>query len=117
MHLNCRLRDGLIADTTEMTAPVKSSQNARALIDRLVKLTSTIPGLDSSLMVFQYSSPVIVALLLRLAKIRQSSSPKDATGLVGVAAGVTKAAASVSDARVIMRAFGEAWPRMGVMGC
>ncbi|GFZ50830.1 hypothetical protein JCM24511_08588 [Saitozyma sp. JCM 24511] len=85
---------------------------------RLTRLTSTIPGLDASLMLAQYTSPLIVALLLRLARFRaahphlrfglrgRGSVKGGGEGLVRLAEGWGRAAASVADARVIMRAFG-----------
>lgn len=92
----------------------------RLLLDRLTKLVSSIAGLDASLMLVQYSSPLIIALLLRLVKFRAAHPrvrfgvekggipvPGSSAGLVNFAAGLGKAAVSIGDARVIMRAFGE----------
>ncbi|ORY35488.1 hypothetical protein BCR39DRAFT_461593 [Naematelia encephala] len=99
-------------------SPLASPQ---ALLARLTKLTSTIPGLDASLMLAQYSSPIVIALLLRLAKFRANhprlSLQMSRAGAVGVkvdggfglvklAEGWARAAGSIGDARVIMRAFG-----------
>ncbi|KAK4684409.1 hypothetical protein P7C73_g5772, partial [Tremellales sp. Uapishka_1] len=92
----------------------KAIASPRALLARLVKLTSTIPGLDASLMLAQYSSPLIITLLLRLAQFRAAhprirmggGKASGGFGLVKLAEGWAKAAGSIGDARVIMRAFG-----------
>jgi hypothetical protein len=92
-------------------------QASKVLLARLTRLTATIPGLDASLMLVQYSSPIVIALLLRLAKfradhprIRMSDKAVAAgagAGLVRLATGWGKMAGSVGDARVVMRAFGK----------
>ncbi|WVF67564.1 hypothetical protein IAT40_002322 [Kwoniella sp. CBS 6097] len=97
------------------------STRSRILLARLTKLTGTLPGLDASLMLFQYSSPLVIALLLRLATLKSRYAflrnnkgvaaaagvgVKGGFGLVQLAEGWGKAALSVSEARVIMRAFG-----------
>ncbi|WWD19171.1 hypothetical protein CI109_103629 [Kwoniella shandongensis] len=99
------------------TKSVSPFSSPALLLARLTKLTSTIPGLDASLMLAQYSSPLIIALLLRLASFRAqhprlrlalgggNSSP-GGFGLVKLAEGWGRAAGSIADARVIMRAFG-----------
>jgi hypothetical protein len=71
-------------------------------------------------MLAQYSSPLVIALLLRLARLRaahprlglqsRGSGAAMRVGgerLVRLAEGWANAAGSVADARVIMRAFGE----------
>ncbi|OWZ37750.1 hypothetical protein LQV05_005733 [Cryptococcus neoformans] len=92
----------------------------KLLLARLSRLTSTIPGLDASLMLAQYSSPIVIALLLKLAafkarhpKVTFASGAGKRTltvdggfGLAKVAEGWGKAAGSIGDARVVMRAFG-----------
>ncbi len=84
----------------------------KVLLARLTKLTSTIPGLDASLMLAQYSSPLVIAFLLGLARFRQahprlSTKGYNGNGLIKLAEGWAKAAGSIGDARVIMRAFGQ----------
>ncbi|WVR09493.1 hypothetical protein IAU60_006561 [Kwoniella sp. DSM 27419] len=83
------------------------------LLHRLTKLTATLPGLDASLMLVQYSSPLVITLLLRLAALRAryplfklGRGKPGAFGLVKLAEGWGKAAGGIGDARVIMRAFG-----------
>ncbi|KAK8854683.1 hypothetical protein IAR55_003422 [Kwoniella newhampshirensis] len=99
--------------TSKSVSPFSSPTR---LLSRLTRLTSTIPGLDASLMLAQYSSPLVIALLLRLASFQAryprltlavggKSSP-GGFGLVKLAEGWGRAAGSISDARVIMRAFG-----------
>ncbi len=72
-------------------------------------------------MIAQYSSPMVIALLLGLAKFR-AAHPRirlsflnngekaviagAGTGLIKLAEGWGKAAVSIGEARVIMRAFG-----------
>jgi len=84
----------------------------KVLLARLTKLTQTIPGLDASLMLAQYSSPLVIAFLLGLAKFhaahpRMNTKGPAGAGLLSLAEGWGKAAVSIGDARVIMRAFGE----------
>ncbi|EIW68358.1 hypothetical protein TREMEDRAFT_32090 [Tremella mesenterica DSM 1558] len=89
------------------------------LLARLTRLTSTISGLDASLMLAQYSSPFVIAILLRLARFRADHPRVRMTvaakrevvsdrgmALTRLAEGWGRAAGSIADARVIMRAFG-----------
>jgi hypothetical protein len=76
---------------------------AKYLLARLSALTSTLTGLDGALMLAQYSSPLIIALLLRLAKLRKDGGRE----LLGLAGGLAVAGASIGDARTVMRAFGK----------
>nr|XP_018261609.1 uncharacterized protein I303_06049 [Kwoniella dejecticola CBS 10117]OBR83767.1 hypothetical protein I303_06049 [Kwoniella dejecticola CBS 10117] len=85
------------------------------LLSRLTKLTSTYSGLDASLMLVQYSSPLIITLLLQLAALnskirdryRHVNGNKNAKfGLVQLAEGWGKMGGSIGEARVIFRAFG-----------
>ena len=91
---------------SKLPAPLISS---KVLLARLTRLTSTIPGLDASLMLVQYSSPIVISLLVGLAQYR-TTHPRlnaKAVGSFSLAEGWGKAAANIGDARVIMRAFGE----------
>ncbi|WVQ80152.1 hypothetical protein IAT38_002257 [Cryptococcus sp. DSM 104549] len=102
------------------SAKVSPFSSPKLLIARLTRLTSSLPGLDASLMLAQYSSPLVIALLLRLAalrakypRVRFSSSAAGGKvtvdggfGLVKLAEGWARAGGSIGDARVIMRAFG-----------
>ncbi|OCF31528.1 hypothetical protein I317_02137 [Kwoniella heveanensis CBS 569] len=111
------------ASAPSSRSPPSLSTRSRVLLARLTKLTSTLPGLDASLMLFQYSSPLVIALLLRLATLKSrynllrgkrgvvagagaGAGIKGGFGLVQLAEGWGTAALSVSEARVIMRAFG-----------
>ncbi|KIR54812.1 hypothetical protein I315_02694 [Cryptococcus gattii Ru294] len=92
----------------------------KLLLARLSRLTSTIPGLDASLMLAQYSSPLVIALLLRLAAFKarhpkvtlvsgagkRTLTVNGGFGLAKIADGWGNAAGSIGDARVVMRAFG-----------
>ncbi|WVQ95065.1 hypothetical protein IAU59_002157 [Kwoniella sp. CBS 9459] len=109
--------DGALKPTSAAPSSPSLSTRVRILLARLTKLTSTLPGLDASLMLFQYSSPLVIALLLRLAALKSRYSllrgnrtvgagAKGGFGFVQLAEGWGKAALSVSEARVIMRAFG-----------
>ncbi|CAD6573055.1 MAG: hypothetical protein TREMPRED_000717 [Tremellales sp. Tagirdzhanova-0007] len=93
---------------SKLTTPFNSPQ---LLLARLNGLTSTLPGLDASLMLAQYSSPIVITLLLSLARLRAASSRTNTkaaggAGLIALAEGWGNAAASIGDARVIMRAAG-----------
>lgn len=90
------------------------------MLARVMKLTSTKEGLDASLMMAQYSSPLVIAFLLSLARFRASHphlafslrgkggvAGDGGQSLVRMSEGIAKAAGSIGDARVIMRAFGE----------
>ena len=94
---------------SKLTTPFNSPQ---LLLARLNGLTSTLPGLDASLMLAQYSSPIVITLLLSLARLRAASSRTNTkaaggAGLIALAEGWGNAAASIGDARVIMRAAGQ----------
>jgi hypothetical protein len=96
-------------------------QKAQAALPRLAKLTGSLPGLDASLMVVQYSSPAVIAVLMGLASLKDKypalrlslrrSGPGEkglvgGTGLRLLAAAWGRVGLSIGDARVIMRAFG-----------
>lgn len=85
-----------------MQQTTSQSISAKRVLARLSALTSTLSGLDGAIMLAQYSSPLVIALLLRLAKYRSDGGK----GLRGVAMGLAKGAAGMSEARTIMRAFG-----------
>jgi hypothetical protein len=83
-------------------------------------MTGTLPGLDATLMVAQYTSPLVVALLLKIAKLRTEVRVNPAavggskvSSLVEIAAGWARVGGSIGDARVIMRAAG----RSELHGC
>jgi hypothetical protein len=84
------------------TAPT-ASQKAQYILNRLSKVTSTLTGLDGALMLAQYSSPLVIALLLRLAKLRRDGGKS----LIGLAGGLASGAGSIGEARTVMRAFGQ----------
>lgn len=79
-----------------------------ALLTRLAQLTSTVPGLDATLMLAQYTSPLLIAVLLALARLRSrvAKTAGAGAGLLGVAEGLGKAALSIGEARMIMRLAG-----------
>jgi hypothetical protein len=101
-----------------MSKPQVSSQ-IQAALPRLAKLTGSLPGLDASLMVVQYSSPAVIAVLMGLGSLRdkypalqlslRQAGEKKAIGgarLRSLAAAWARVGGSIGDARVIMRAFG-----------
>ena len=95
-----------------MSKPTTPFNSPKLLLARLTGLTSTLPGLDASLMLAQYSSPIIITILMSLAKWRAANSRMTSkgaagAGLINLAEGLGKAAASIGDARVIVRAFGQ----------
>ncbi|KAK6910789.1 hypothetical protein I203_104822 [Kwoniella mangroviensis CBS 8507] len=87
-----------------------SSLTARQLLAGLTKLTSTYSGLDASLMLVQYSSPLVIALLLRLAALKTRIGIRgkggSGFGLRQLAEGWGKMGGSIGEARVVFRAFG-----------
>jgi len=77
-------------------------ERAKYLLNRLSALTSTLTGLDGVLMLAQYSSPLIIALLLRLAKLKKDGGKN----LLGLAGGIAAGAGGIGETRTVMRAFG-----------
>jgi hypothetical protein len=77
-------------------------EKAKYLLNRLSALTSTLTGLDGVLMLAQYSSPLIIALLLRLAKLKKDGGKN----LLGLAGGIAAGAGGIGETRTVMRAFG-----------
>jgi hypothetical protein len=76
-------------------------------LPRLSAYLATLPGLDHSLMLIQYSTPVVIALLIRIAKLRAKlSSTKSVVGVPRLTTGLAALGASVGEARVVMRLFG-----------
>ncbi|WWC93461.1 hypothetical protein V866_000295 [Kwoniella sp. B9012] len=94
--------------TSKTSTP--SSLTARQLLARLTKLTSTYSGLDASLMLVQYSSPLVIALLLRLAALKTKVGIRgkggSGFGLRQLAEGWAKMGGSIGEARVVFRAVG-----------
>jgi hypothetical protein len=109
----------------------------QAVLPRVAKLTGSLPGLDASLMVVQYSSPAVIAVLMGLASLRdkypalrlslRNAGEKSLSGglrLRSLAAAWARVGGSIGDARVIMRAFGrldsiwvyDTWGRADVSG-
>lgn len=80
----------------------------QVLLNRLVRMTSKTSGLSAIFMLAQYSSPLVVSLLLKLAEIRSRRSATAGKDLVRMAAGWTKVADGAADARIVMRSFGTA---------
>lgn len=102
--------DGTTNETTIMEkaskdtpAPASTEAQLKRVLARLSAVTSTLTGLDGAIMLAQYSSPLIIALLLRLAKYRHDGGK----GLRRIAEGLARGAGGMSEARTIMRAFGE----------
>ena len=88
-------------------APLNTPKlDRRVFLDRLAKITSKTSGLSAIFMLAQYSSPLIVSVLLKLAEIRSRRSAIAGKGLVRMAEGWTKVSAGAADARVVMRSFG-----------
>lgn len=79
------------------------------IVNRLSALTSTVSGADAALMVPQYSAPIVIYLLLKLARLRAfrfQLSPARQQSIVAFARGLGAGAAGLSEARTIMRFFG-----------
>jgi hypothetical protein len=93
--------------TMSTYAPLATPRlDRKILLDRLTRMVSKTSGLSAVFMLAQYSSPLIVSLLLRLAAIRSRRNADAAKGLVRAAEGWTKVAAGAAEARVVMRSFG-----------
>lgn len=88
--------------STKQSESARTDVQLKRVLARLSALTSTLNGLDGAIMLAQYSSPLIIALLLRLAKYRHDGGK----GLRQIAEGLAKGAGGMSEARTIMRAFG-----------
>lgn len=82
--------------------PTTTAPKVKRLLARLSAMTSTLTGLDGAIMLAQYSSPLVIAVLLRLAKYRKDGGK----GLRGVAEGIARGALGMGEARTVMRAFG-----------
>lgn len=82
---------------TAMTGP-----KLKKILARMSAVTSTLTGLDGAIMLAQYSSPLVIALLLRLARYRKDGGKS----LRGVAEGIARGAGGMGEARTVMRAFG-----------
>ena len=65
-----------------------------ALIARLARMTGSLGGLESIMMAGQYSAPIIISLLLALAKLRDTY-PRLRAGAGGKALGAGAAGASL----------------------
>lgn len=96
-----------------MSIKAPSDATLRQKLGQLSRMTGTLPGLDATLMVAQYTSPLVVALLLKIAKLRTEVRVNPAavggskvSSLVEIAAGWARVGGSIGDARVIMRAAG-----------
>ncbi|WRT68528.1 uncharacterized protein IL334_005505 [Kwoniella shivajii] len=102
-----------------MSSKSITSPSFTFLLSRLTKLTSTYSGLDASLMLVQYSSPLVIAVLLALSRLikrarlsglagygQKGAAVASGWGLLQLAEGWGKMGVSVGDARVVFRAFG-----------
>jgi len=93
----------IMEDKVEKIKPSpQTMERAKYLLNRLSALTSTLTGLDGVLMLAQYSSPLIIALLLRLAKLKKDGGKN----LLGLAGGIAAGAGGIGETRTVMRAFG-----------
>lgn len=77
------------------------------LLSRLIKMTSKTSGLSAVFMLAQYSSPLVVGLLLALARIRARRVAGGGSSLRNMAQGWTSVSTGAAEARVVMRTFGE----------
>ncbi|BEI90990.1 uncharacterized protein CcaverHIS019_0310600 [Cutaneotrichosporon cavernicola] len=89
----------------------KSNSCFNALVARAARTVSTPAGLDGGLQFMAYTGPVAAQLVLKLAQARINHPvlqklTSDTGRLTELAAGIVRGAGNVSEARVIMRAFG-----------
>ena len=94
-----------------------SKLDLKTILVRLSKMTGSLGGLDACVMLAQYSSPLVIALLLRLGRLKASlrslpggnsviGAGASDQGSLQMAKGLGNVAASLTDARAVMRAFG-----------
>ncbi|KLT41164.1 hypothetical protein CC85DRAFT_276478 [Cutaneotrichosporon oleaginosum] len=81
------------------------------LVAHAARTVSTPSGLDGGLQLFAYTGPVVAQLVLKLAQARAKHPILQKVGgdtarLTELAAGIVRGAGNISEARVIMRAFG-----------
>lgn len=76
-----------------------------AFIARLARMTGSVGGLEAVMMAGEYTAPIIISLLLALAKLRDTY-PRLRAGAGGKALGVGAAGAS-------LRLLAQAWGNMG----
>ncbi|WWC90490.1 uncharacterized protein L201_005426 [Kwoniella dendrophila CBS 6074] len=91
----------------------RSSLTTTQLINKLTKLTSTYSGLDASLMIIQYSTPLVIALLLKINQLKTKygyhrlfKNKQSNFGLLELSQGWGQMGKSIGEARVIFRLFG-----------
>ena len=99
-----------------MSTSIVKPSPAREILARITRMAGTIGGLDATLMMAQYTSPLVIALLLKLAQLRARMQVRfsisgaklsgGGAGLVALAEGWGQAAGSVGEARTIMRLVG-----------
>jgi len=77
------------------------------LLSRLIRMTAKTSGLSAVFMLAQYSSPLVVGLLLALARIRARYAVGGGRSLRNMAQGWGNVSAGAAEARVVMRTAGE----------
>ena len=79
-------------------------------MDKISRLVASVDGLGSVLMLIEYSSPLVVSILIHLARMRRSFRLGEAkqSGLIRAAGGWSKVGNSLSEAQVVMRLAGKA---------
>ncbi len=90
----------------------KSNSCFANIIAHAARTVSTPTGLDGGLQLMAYTGPVAAQIVLKLAQARAKHPILQKVGgdtarLTELAAGLVRGAGNVSEARVIMRAFGE----------
>jgi hypothetical protein len=98
----------------------KSNSCFANIIAHAARTVSTPTGLDGGLQLMAYTGPVAAQIVLKLAQARAKHPILQKVGgdtarLTELAAGLVRGAGNVSEARVIMRAFGES-PSSGLVG-
>jgi len=76
------------------------------VLNRLAKMTAKTSGLSSLFMLSQYSSPLVVALLMALAKLRAKYRKGGGETLLTMARGWANVSAATGETRTVMRAAG-----------
>ena len=87
-------------------AQADSLASFKALLNRLGRMTASTAGLDAIFKTVDYSSPLVIATLLSLAKLSAQLKAGSGMSLAKKAVGWTKAVDSVKETRLIIRAAG-----------
>lgn len=78
-------------------------------LGKLARMTSSVEGLSSLLLLVEYSSPWVVTLIMSLARLRGKLGFRGAGSSARVAQGWKDVAMSASEAQILLRLAGESY--------